>query len=129
MTTTQTFGLDRIWQVAVRVRDVDRGVEFYRDRLGMQLLFQVPGMAFFQCGDVTLMLGVAEGPEFDHPSSVIYYAVDDIESAHGVLSARGVRFRDQPHLVHRAPDHDLWMTFFRDADDNTLALMSRKARA
>jgi methylmalonyl-CoA/ethylmalonyl-CoA epimerase len=129
MTTAQAFGLSRIGQVAVRVRAIDRAVEFYRDRLGMQLLFQVPGMAFFQCGDVTLMLGLAESPEFDHPSSVIYYVVDDIESAYAALSARGVPFRGEPHLIHRAPDHDLWMAFFRDPDDNTLALMCRKARA
>lgn len=45
------------------------------------------------------------------------------------MKARGVEFRDEPHLIHKAPDHDLWMAFFHDADRNTLALMCRKPRA
>jgi len=27
-------------------------------------------------------------------------------------------------VVHRDPSYDLWMAFFRDPDDNVLALMS-----
>ena len=118
----------QIEQIAVIVHDVDRAVQFYRDVLGLPFLFQVPQMAFFQCGDVRLMLGIPSAPEFDHPSSVIYYRVADIESAHRVLRARGVTFRTEPHLVHRAADHELWMAFFQDPDRNTLALTSRKSR-
>jgi methylmalonyl-CoA/ethylmalonyl-CoA epimerase len=84
-------------------------------------------MAFFQCGDVRLMLGIPSEPEFDHPSSIIYYRVADIETTHRTLLARGVTFRSEPHVVHRAADHELWMAFFYDADRNTLALTCRKA--
>jgi predicted enzyme related to lactoylglutathione lyase len=66
-------------------------------------------------------------PEFDHPSSIIYYRVADIQAAHQTLVARGVSFRGEPHVVHRAPDHELWMAFFYDVDRNTLALTCRKA--
>jgi methylmalonyl-CoA/ethylmalonyl-CoA epimerase len=52
--------------------------------------------------------------------------VPDIAAAHATLGARGVKFATEPHLVHRAPDHELWMAFFHDSEDNTLALMSRK---
>jgi len=40
------------------------------------------------------------------------------------LSKRGVSFEKQPHLIAKMPDHELWMAFFRDPDENLLALMS-----
>lgn len=129
MAATRTdFGLSQIGQIAVRVRDLDRAVAFYRDRLGMRFLFTAPGLAFFQCGDVRLMLTGAEAPEFDHPASVLYFSVEDIDVAYRTLHERGVEFRDEPHLIHRAEQYDLWMAFFRDADDNTFAIMSQKPK-
>ena len=50
MTTTPDFALSAIEQIAVTVHDVDRAVEFYRDKLGMKHLFSVPpSLAFFDC--------------------------------------------------------------------------------
>lgn len=126
MATHPPFGLDRIGQIYVTAHDLDRAVAFYRDRLGMRMLFQVPQMAFFQCGEVTVMLGVPESQEFDHPASIVYYAVEDIEAAHATLLDRGVTFTRDPALTHRAPDHELWIGFFKDSEDNTVALMARK---
>ena len=119
-------GLSKVEQIAIIVHDVDRAVRFYRDMLGLPFLFQVPNMAFFQCGEVRLMLGIPSAPEFDHPSSIIYYHVADIEATHRALVSRGLTFRSTPHLVHRAADHELWMAEFQDPDSNHLALMSRK---
>lgn len=126
MSSPQPFGLDRIGQIHVTAHDLDRAVGFYRDRLGMRLLFQVPSMAFFQCGDVTVMLGLPE-QEFDHPASIIYYTVSDLDAAYGALRERGVTFLREPALTHRAQDHELWMAFFTDSEGNTAALMARKA--
>lgn len=115
----------RIGQIAVVVQDLDRAVAFYRDTLGMRFLFQAPPkLAFFDCGGVRLMLDVPEEAEFKHPASILYYKVDDIQGTWAALRDRGVSFRDEPHLVARMPDHELWMTFFRDTEGNTLALMS-----
>jgi len=94
----------------------------------MRLLFQIPKMAFFDCGGVRLMLAVAEKPEFDHPSSTFYFKVAEIQAVAETLKARGVEFETPPHLLARMPDHDLWMAFFRDADRNLLALMSEVRR-
>jgi len=99
-------------------------VSFYRETLGMKFLFQVPKIAFFECGGVRLMLSEPEKPEFDHPASLIYYRVEDIEAAHINLSERGVKFLADPHVVAKLPDHDLWMAFFHDSEGNALALMS-----
>jgi catechol 2,3-dioxygenase-like lactoylglutathione lyase family enzyme len=120
-----TFGLSTIGQIAVVVHDLPRAVAFYRDTLGMRLLFEAPPkMAFFDCGGVRLMLSLPETAEFDHPSTIIYYNVDDIQQAAAVLQARGVAFDSPPHLVAKLPHADLWMAFLRDADRNPLALMS-----
>jgi methylmalonyl-CoA/ethylmalonyl-CoA epimerase len=117
-----SFGLARIGQIAVTVGNLERAVVFYRDTLGMAPLFQVPNMAFFDCGGVRLMLGLAEKPG-EIFSSAIYYKVDQIQQAYEILSSRGVEFEAKPHLIAKMPDHDLWMAFFRDPDRNLLALM------
>ena len=127
--TTQQFGLSSIGQIFVRAHDLDRAVRFYKETLGMPFLFQVPRMAFFQCGPTTLMLGIPESPEFDHAASLVYYLVPDIASAHATLRSRGVEFITEPRLVHRAADYELWLADFRDCEGNILALMTRKPRA
>ncbi len=118
------FGLNLIGQIAVPVTDIDKAIAFYRDTLGMQFLFQAPpGLGFFNCGGIRLMLD-ASAKEKAGNSSVIYYKVNDLESTFGTLSNRGVKFESKPHLVAKMPDHELWMAFFRDPDQNLLALMS-----
>ena len=113
-----------IGQICIIVHDLKKAIAFYRDTLGMKFLFEVPNMAFFDCGGVRLMLGLPEKPEHDHPSSIIYYKVDDIQKTFETLSSRDVSFEDKPHFVARLPDHELWLTFFRDCENNLLALMS-----
>ena len=123
------IGISRLGQVQIRAHDVKRAATFYQDVLGLKLLFEAPpGLAFFDCGGVRLMIDRPEKPEFDHPSSVLYFAVPDIQAAHAQLKQSGVHFEDEPHVIARMPDHDLWMTFFRDSEDNLMALMSEVAR-
>lgn len=117
------FGLDQIGQIAVPVTDIERSIRFYRDNLGMRFLFQAPpGLAFFDLNGVRLML---DGPAKAQAgnSSVIYYKVDDLQSAFETLSKRSVQFETEPHLIAKMPDHDLWMAFLRDPDKNLMALM------
>ena len=119
------FGLNHIGQIAVPVSDIDRAVAFYRDTLRMRFLFQTaPGLGFFDCAGVRLMLDAPAKTQAENHSSVIYYKVPDLHAAFESLSARGVLFESEPHLIAKLPDHDLWMAFFRDPDRNLLALMS-----
>ena len=120
------FGLSQIGQIAINVHNLDRAAAFYRDTLGMKHLFTVPKMAFFECGGVRLMLGLPEKPEFDHPSSIIYYKVQDINEAYQLLSSRNVQFEAKPHLVARLESSDLWMAFCRDSEGNLLSIMSEQ---
>ncbi len=116
--------LSQIGQIAVPVTDIARAVVFYRDTLGMKFLFQAPpGLAFFDCSGVRLMLDAPAKAQAGK-GSVLYYKVSDIEAAFAALCARGVAFEARPHLIAKLPDHELWMAFFRDPDGNLLALMS-----
>lgn len=122
--TGKQFGLSTIGQIAITVHDLPKAVAFYRDILGMKFLFEVPNMAFFDCGGVRLLLDIVNQKEFDHPPSIIYYKVEDIQNSYEILLSRGVHFEGKPHLIAKLPDHDLWMAFFRDMENNVLALMS-----
>jgi methylmalonyl-CoA/ethylmalonyl-CoA epimerase len=108
----------------MRTHDVDRAVRFYRDALGLPFLFSAPPrLAFFDCGGVRLMLSTPE-PGFDHPGSILYFAVDDIQRMHDVLASRGVAFRTAPHKIATLADREVWLADFEDSEGNTLALMS-----
>lgn len=121
-------GISAIGQIHINALDLERATAFYRDVLGLQHLFDAGNMAFFMCGGVRLMLGVAEKPELAHPASILYYKVADIQAAHTALAAHEVQFEHEPQLIHKADDHDLWMAFFHDSEDNLLALMSEVPR-
>src|SRR5262245_19092478 len=117
------FGLAQIGQIALPVRDLDRAIAFYQDVLGLAFLFRVPNLAFFDCAGVRLMLSPPETAELERHSSIIYFTVDDIHSAHQTLSERGAQFDDQPHIIANMETYDLWMAFFRDLDGNILGIM------
>lgn len=116
--------LSKIGQIAIPVTDVDRAIAFYRDVLGMQFLFRAPpGLGFFDCSGVRLMLDGSAAEQAGH-SSVVYYEVSDLDHSFEILRTHGVEFEADPHMVAKLPDHELWMAFFRDPDSNLIALMS-----
>jgi methylmalonyl-CoA/ethylmalonyl-CoA epimerase len=123
------FALAQIGQISLRAVNVPRAVRFYHDVLRLPLAFQTETMAFFMAGAVRLMLAVPESPEFDHPSSVLYFAVPDIRAAYQALAERGVRFPQPPQRVAVLSTGELWMAFFRDSENNVLALMSEQRGA
>ena len=124
---TSSADLGELGQIGLTVDQLDRSIAFYRDTLGVKLLFTAPpGLAFFSCGNVRLMLSRPEAASAERFSAAIYFKVPDIQGAHRALSSRGITFEAEPHLVARMPDHELWMSFFRDPDRHLLALMCEK---
>jgi methylmalonyl-CoA/ethylmalonyl-CoA epimerase len=116
------LALGPIGQIARAVADVERAEAFYGGVLGLRRLFRFGDLTFFDCAGVRLMIEKTGTPR-PGSESVLYFRVADIALAVKELAARGVVFDDTPHLIARMEDHDLWMTFFRDPDGHTLALM------
>ena len=113
-----------VGQLLIPVEDLERAIAFYRDTLGLRFLFSAPPqMSFFQSGNVRLLVGVPAADQPRQRGSVIYFKVADIHAAFHTLVERGVAFGANPHVVHRTPTTELWLTEFRDPDGNQLALM------
>jgi predicted enzyme related to lactoylglutathione lyase len=126
----QKFSLGQISQISVNVHDLRRATEFYQDKLGITHLFTVGDrMAFFDCGGLRLMLAIPERPDLDHPSSILYFKVPDIEQAYRALIERGVHFETEPMLIAPMATYDLWLAEFRDCENNVLAVMCEKPKA
>ena len=117
----------RVGQIAVHCKDVARARAFYHDVLGLRHLFDAgPALSFFDCGGVRLMLTKPETAELDHPGSIVYYFVSDIDAVYRDLDEKGVEFLDAPHMIAKMPDHDLWLTAFRDSEGNMLGIMEER---
>jgi methylmalonyl-CoA/ethylmalonyl-CoA epimerase len=112
-----------IGQIGITVRDVAEAKNFYQNILGMKFLFDAGSMAFFQCGSIRLMVGLAEEP-VSPQGTILYFRVAEIQPVFAQWKAQGVEVLVEPHLVAKMPDHDLWMAFLQDPSGNTLALMS-----
>ncbi len=125
---SQDLQLNQIAQIAINAHDLERAVAFYRDKLGMQYLFSAGTLAFFDCGGIRLMLSLPDKPEFDHPSSILYFKVADIQQAHAALAARQIRIDAPPRLIAKLEKVDVWLSFFYDSENNLLALMSEVPR-
>src|SRR6266581_3629676 len=94
-----SLGIEGIGQISIIAHDLPRATAFYRDVLGLPLLFTAGNMAFFDCNGVRLMLGPASSPELDHASSILYFRVPDIEAAHRRLVELGVKIEVPPRLI------------------------------
>jgi len=117
--------IEKIGQIAIAVSDIDEAAQFYRETLGLPFLFDAPpGLAFFDCGGTRLMLTTQQGAAEDHTTSAIYYKVSDIHAATKELKSRGVEFIQEPQKVATMPDHELWMGFLRDPDQNLVGIMA-----
>lgn len=115
--------IEKVGQIAVPVTDLDRAVSFYKEKLGLPLLFTSNGLAFFNCNGIRLLLSVPETEEFSS-SSVIYFQVENIREAYEDLLRKQVLFIDEPHLIAKMGLTETWMAFFKDSENNTHALMS-----
>lgn len=124
-----SMGITNIGQISIIAHDLPRATAFYRDVLGLPLLFTAGNMAFFDCGGVRLMLGPASVPELDHPSSILYFRVPDVHTAHRRLVEMGAKIEAPPRLIAPMQTYDLWMVGFRDSEGNIMQLMSEVPRA
>lgn len=117
-----------ILQIAISVNDIARAIAFYRDVLGLRLLFDAPNMAFFDCGGIRLYLAAGEGAGQHGASSHIYFRSGDVAALSAALKEKGVAIHKEPHIIARMPDHDLWLLWIRDSEANLLGVMEERKR-
>ena len=114
----------KLVQVALTCRDLDRARIFYRDTLGLPLMFEAGTMLFFQLDGVRLMVGLAENA--DKPiagGTYVYFDAPDLPALVPALKAKGVEFIGNMETLQRTPTHELKLQFFRDPDGNESGLM------
>jgi len=117
--------LGAIGQVARHVRDIAQARHWYGEVLGLTHLYSFGNLAFFDCNGLRLFLSEQKGSA-PSTESILYFQVQDIQAARDALAARGVKFSDAPHMIHRHADGtEEWMTFFADNEDRPLALMAQ----
>jgi predicted enzyme related to lactoylglutathione lyase len=119
--------LSEIGQIAITVGDVAKALSFYRDVLGLRFLFSAgPNLAFVAAGPVRIMLTSPEGAGKVGSNSILYFRVENIEVIHAAIVERGAKNERAPQLAAKMPDHDLWIGFLRDPEDNLIGLMEEK---
>jgi catechol 2,3-dioxygenase-like lactoylglutathione lyase family enzyme len=109
----------------IPVSDLDRARAFYRDALGLDLLWENPASIRFRIGPSELSVFRRPGLELQH--TVAHFEVADIAAAVAELEASGVAFVDYDdgplkttyHVARIGPALGAW---FRDPDGNFLGL-------
>jgi methylmalonyl-CoA/ethylmalonyl-CoA epimerase len=115
-----------IHQLAIPCKDVPRATAFYRDVLGIQFLFEMTGLAFFQCGGVRLMLSPASADGAEPLASVIYFSTDDIEGATTAAVAKGAVLVHAAQVIAKLPGRDVWLSHWKDPEGNLMSFMQEK---
>jgi len=115
--------LSKIAQIALTTHDLPRAVAFYRDVLGLKLMFEVSGMAFFNAEGTRLMIGQAEHKQPLQNNAYVYFDAGDWAATEAALIARGLKFERAAEIVQRAEGKEHALRFFKDPDGNMLAIM------
>jgi catechol 2,3-dioxygenase-like lactoylglutathione lyase family enzyme len=112
-----------LMQVGLTCRDLEVAKGFYRDTLGLPLLFEVSGMLFFQLDGMRLMVGLEHTKGQPLGGSILYFNAPDIHTLGPALEAKGIKFTGPAHTLQKTDTHELMLRAFHDPDGNALALM------
>jgi len=127
MSPVDAVSLSRIRQIAIPVNSVEDAKSFYRDTLGLKHLFDAPpGLSFFDCGGVQLMLAgpAAQGKDGSQQHAVIFYDVSDIKTTHARIKSSGVKSLEEPRVITRMNGREIWISSVSDGQGNVVGFMS-----
>jgi len=116
-------GIEKIAQIALTTQNLAKAVAFYRDTLGLKLMFEVSGMAFFDIGGTRLMIGEAKLDGALQNNTYIYFDAGEWHETEAALTERGLKFDRPAEVVQRAEGKEHAIRFFKDPDGNALAIM------
>ena len=115
-----------VLQLAFTVTDLARAKRFYGDTLGLRHLFDAPpGLAFYDCGGVRILLGTQGGAP-GSGGTVAYLRIDGLGDYAERLQAAGVVFSEPPRAIATLADREVWLALIRDPDGNPLGLMEER---
>jgi catechol 2,3-dioxygenase-like lactoylglutathione lyase family enzyme len=121
----ETVQLSRVAAIMLGVRDLAEAIAFYKDKLGLKLIMQEPGLALLQCGNI--MLGLNPGHMSAAPLAEaveVSFGVDNLRATHKALVEKGVLFLSEPRAVTPTD----WAVHFRDVDGHLLSLFGPEGR-
>jgi catechol 2,3-dioxygenase-like lactoylglutathione lyase family enzyme len=110
----------RVSHVMLGVSDLDRSLEFYRDKLGFTVQQQLPGFVFLDGGSVTLALSKDIWAHLGRSTgaSQVVLGVDAVKAIYTALKSKGVEFMNEPRDVNGRE----WAANFRDPDGHLLSI-------
>lgn len=102
------------------VRDLEKSVSFYRDRLGIDVRQRIPGFAFLDSGALTIVLSepLAKNVSPLAGATEVIFSVNDVRASYEALKNQGVEFSQEPRNV----SGPMWAANFRDPDGHFLTL-------
>jgi catechol 2,3-dioxygenase-like lactoylglutathione lyase family enzyme len=111
------------------VSNLDRSLDFYRDRVGARVVDRSPGAALLAYGAGRILLRqVTDMSPVDRRVVHVHIQVPDVVAAHQALRDRGVEFVHRPRVTSRGDRVELWAATFRDPDGHSIALTQWRDR-
>lgn len=109
--------------VTLLVADLQRSIEFYRDRLGFYEVDGGEDNAVLASGGTRLVLRASsELGRINRRSVHLNLEVGDIDAVYAELRDSGVRFIYGPRVVNRSARLELWGAALRDPDGHGVAI-------
>ncbi len=117
--------LKRVDNVHYWTKNMDAGVSFYRDVLGLPMRSRMgEDWAEFDAGGTTVALhGTREGHAPPQEGATVVFEVDDLDGAMTSFRGRGVGFEGE---VNEVPGYGRFVSF-RDPDGNLVQIFERAA--
>jgi catechol 2,3-dioxygenase-like lactoylglutathione lyase family enzyme len=116
----QRFNLPPVSMIMLGVRDLEKSVSFYRDRLGIDVRQRIPGFAFLDSGALTIVLSepLAKNVSPLAGATEVIFSVNDVRASYEALKNQGLDFSQEPRNV----SGPMWAANFRDPDGHLLTL-------
>ncbi len=123
----QRFNLPPVSMIMLGVRDLEKSVFFYRDRLGIDIRERIPGFAFLASGALTIVLSepLAKNVSPLAGATEVIFSVNDVRASYEALKDQGVEFSQEPRNV----SGPMWAANFRDPDGHLLTLFGPERKA
>lgn len=105
-----------------------RAIEFYRDKLGLELKSHDGFAATFDARGITLRVSTVPEPFHPQPFTILGWSVADIASTIRQLQSAGVAFERYPQVaqdelgIWTVPGGSAQIAWFKDPDGNILSL-------